>query len=75
MIARLFPDYAAAPTPTERATARRNNQRLQTSMFDLGTAPAQPCPACGSTDHDTTRCRYAALALDLNSEVEQIMNR
>lgn len=54
---RLFPDYAATPTPTERATARRNNERHQLEMFDTEPEPT-PCPVCSSTDHDADACPH-----------------
>lgn len=51
-VTRLFPDYAAAPTRTERATARRNNAARQPSLFGPPPAPiadvprAEGCPVC-----------------------------
>lgn len=60
--ARLFPDMAAAPTPTERRTAKRSNLAAQTSMFDAdhltdSPAPWTACPVCAGW-HDGEPCPY-----------------
>lgn len=64
--ARLFPDYAAAPTPTERRRNRAGNLAGRTSMFaaDHRNDGIPACDACGG-DHDTRRCPNAtAMTLD-----------
>ena len=50
MTARLFPDYAATPTATERKQARTDNARQQISMF------TESCDNCGHPAHDNQRC-------------------
>ena len=63
MTARLFPDYAATPTATERKQARTDNARQQLDMFDTDTDPTpphgipRPCPVCAG-DHADADCTH-----------------
>ena len=63
MTARLFPDYAATPTTTERKQARTDNARQQLGMFDTDTDPTpphgipRPCPVCAG-DHLEADCTH-----------------
>ena len=69
---RLLADYAATPTRTERAGARRVNRAAQLGMFDpidrdhLADDPTPtPCAACAG-DHETDRCPHGtALAMEM----------
>lgn len=51
-VPRLFPDYAAAPTPRERAAARAEAERCQGSLFSVpdDRLPVHACPVCAG-DH------------------------
>lgn len=67
---RLFPDYAAAPTPRERAAARAENRAAQHSLFGIAApaniiAAAPICHVCAGTHHtdDCTTGTAAALAI------------
>lgn len=69
---RLLPDFAAAPTPRERAASRAHWHAAQASL-DLEQLEQlehlEHCAACTSTDHLTDRCPHGtALALDLTPE-------
>ena len=56
---RMFPDFAAAPTRTERAGARRFWQHAQTTLALTVEAEHEPtaCAACGG-EHETERCPH-----------------
>lgn len=59
---RMFADFAAVPTRTERRGARRYWQTAQTSItFDAGPEEHErtPCAACASAEHETDACPHA----------------
>lgn len=71
---RLLADYAATPTRTERAGARRHWRQAQTDLFAAPACDADctcrgevaACACCGSPNHSTAACPHGqALALDL----------
>lgn len=58
--ARLFPDFAAVPTPAERRSTRAYWQARQPSMLDVTPDAAPSCAACASSSHPTDACPHGA---------------